>query len=378
MKLAVCLYKYFPFGGLARDFLRIMTICRQRGYDIDVYVMEWQGDIPEGFNVHIIPLQGWSNHRKVASFVQQIQAKLEHGNYDLIVGFNKIPGLDLYYAADPCYIDRVKNQKDYFLQQYLGRVRFYSKGEASVFSEQSATVALMISDIQMALFKKHYHTPDNRLLMLPPGISADRKRPDNWQQIRHDFRDEFSIADDDFIVLMVGTGFKTKGLDRGIEALASLPAAALNKAHLFVVGDGDTAPYQKRADKLSIAEHVHFFGGRTDVPRFLLGADVLIHPARKENTGTVILEAIVAGLPVLVTEVCGYAKHVTKSQTGGVSNSPFKQVDFNTQLMSMLDKNYLQTRSVNGLSYAESEDLYSMPTQVADIIDEMTHAKIEP
>ncbi|HIF61158.1 MAG TPA: hypothetical protein EYQ26_17000 [Rhodospirillales bacterium] len=56
MKIAVCLYKYFPFGGLARDFLRIMTICHQRGYEIDVYVMEWQGEIPAGFNVHIIPV----------------------------------------------------------------------------------------------------------------------------------------------------------------------------------------------------------------------------------------------------------------------------------------------------------------------------------
>lgn len=377
MKIAVCLYKYFPFGGLARDFLRIMTICQQRGYKIDVYVMEWQGDIPEGFNVHIIPLTGWSNHRKVASFVEQIQPKLEQGDYDLIVGFNKIPGLDLYYAADPCYIDRVKSQKDYFLQRYLGRVRFYSKGEESVFSVESNTISLMISDIQMTLFKKHYHTPEKRLLMLPPGISADRKRPNNWQKIRQDFRHEFSISDDELILLMVGTGYKTKGLDRGINALASLPAAVLAKTHLFVLGDGETAPYQKNAEKLSIAENVHFFGGRTDVPRFLLGADVLIHPARKENTGTVILEAIVAGLPVLVTDVCGYAKHVKKSQAGLVSDSPFNQVDFNAQLNSMLDKESLDKWSINGLSYAESEDLYSMPRKVADIIDEMTHVKIK-
>ena len=31
--------------------------------------------------------------------------------------------------------------------------------------------------------------------------------------------------------------------------------------------------------------------GRDDIPRFLLGADLLIHPAYNENTGTVLLEA---------------------------------------------------------------------------------------
>jgi hypothetical protein len=43
---------------------------------------------------------------------------------------------------------------------------------------------------------------------------------------------------------------------------------------------------------------------------FLLGADLLIHPAYNENTGTVLLEAVVAGLPVLTTAVCGYAHYI--------------------------------------------------------------------
>jgi hypothetical protein len=47
-------------------------------------------------------------------------------------------------------------------------------------------------------------------------------------------------------------------------------------------------------------------------PRFLLGADLLIHPAYNENTGTVLLEALVAGLPVLTTAVCGYAHYIAR------------------------------------------------------------------
>ncbi len=50
MRLAFALYKYFPFGGLARDFVRIANICVQKGYVVDVYVMEWQGDIIAEYN----------------------------------------------------------------------------------------------------------------------------------------------------------------------------------------------------------------------------------------------------------------------------------------------------------------------------------------
>lgn len=65
MRIAVCLHKFFPFGGLAKDFLNITNICRDRGHKIDVYVMEWLGDIPENFNIHIISVRAWTNHEKI-------------------------------------------------------------------------------------------------------------------------------------------------------------------------------------------------------------------------------------------------------------------------------------------------------------------------
>ena len=37
MQLAFCLYKFFPFGGLQRDFLRIALACQARGHAIRVY-----------------------------------------------------------------------------------------------------------------------------------------------------------------------------------------------------------------------------------------------------------------------------------------------------------------------------------------------------
>ena len=46
MQLAFVLYKYFPFGGLQRDFMRIALECQQRGHQIRVYTLIWEGDIP--------------------------------------------------------------------------------------------------------------------------------------------------------------------------------------------------------------------------------------------------------------------------------------------------------------------------------------------
>ena len=141
------------------------------------------------------------------------------------------------------------------------------------------------------------------------------------------------------------------------------------------MGDGDSKSYLEQADKLGVKDKVEFLGGRKDIPQLLLAADLLLHPARKENTGTVILEAMVAGLPMIVSQACGYAKHVTKSNAGAMVTEPFSQADFNQKVVATMQDDSLQTWSDNGLAYAETEDLYSMPLKAADIIEQQLQLK---
>jgi UDP-glucose:(heptosyl)LPS alpha-1,3-glucosyltransferase len=68
MQTAFCLYKYFPFGGLQRDFLRIALACQARGCAVRVYTLEWRGEIPEGFDVVLVPVRALTNQRRYAKF----------------------------------------------------------------------------------------------------------------------------------------------------------------------------------------------------------------------------------------------------------------------------------------------------------------------
>lgn len=371
MRLAVCLYKYFAFGGLARDFRRIMEIRRDAGDEIDIYYIEWHGDTVPGFKQIPVKVSGWTNHDRMRDFHNKVQPMLKAGQYDLVIGFNKMPGLDLYYAADPCYLARVSRHASYVACRHFGRVKFYEAAEGAVFGRESQTVSMMISDPQKLLFKKFYQTPDNRLIDLPPGIDPDRRRSADWQQRREKLRKQHNLQSDDILLLMVGTGFKTKGVDLAINAVANLPNSISERCKLFIIGEDKLGSWQKLAKKLAVSEKVHFLGGRPDVPDFLLGADLLLHPARKDNTGTVILEAIVAGLPVLVTDVCGYAYHVTASGAGELIEDAENARQFATQIAAMSAPAKLEKFSANALTYAYTKDLYSMTQQAASLIKEM-------
>ncbi len=368
MQLAFILYKYFPFGGLQRDFMRIALECQQRGHKIRVYTLIWEGDIPDGFDVRIGPVKAFSNHHRNEKFHRWLQADMQQQPVDRVIGFNKMAGLDFYYAADGCYEEKAQTLRNP-LYRYSNRYRYFSGYERAVFAPESKTQILMISEVQQPFFIKHYQTQAERFHLLPPGIARDRRAPINADEIRAEFRTEFNLRDDQYLLLQVGSGFKTKGLDRTLKALASLPTELRERTRLMVIGQDNPKPFVMQAAALGLSKQVDILKGRSDIPRFLLGADLLMHPAYNENTGTVLLEALVSGLPVMVTDVCGYAHYIKDANCGQVLPSPFQQKQLNQALQRILTDAALRAGwSANALDYAKTANLYSMPQHAADII----------
>lgn len=376
MKLAFALYKYFPYGGLQRDLLRIAAACHERGCEIRVYTFAWQGDIPDWIDVQLINKKGFSSHQKNRHFLESIKRHMKTHPVDALVGFNKMPGLDIYYAADGCYEARVSELYGN-VYRMGGRYKHFSAYEKAVFGRDSDTQVLMISKLQMPIFQQYYGTPDERMHLLPPGIARDRIAPENASDIRDEFRQEFNIGDDEKLLLMVGSGFKTKGVDRAVSALAQMPAEIRNKSRLFVIGQDNPRAIIKQAKKLGLGDRFRVFSGRDDIPRFMLGADLLVHPARHENTGTVLVEALVAGLPVLVTDVCGYAHYIQDADMGVVMASPFSEgmLVANMKYLLEADDQQRQQWYERGRQFASETDVYSMPEAAAEKIIEIARAR---
>lgn len=368
MTVAFCLYKYFPFGGLQRDFLRIAMACQNRGYHIRVYTQSWEGEIPEGLEVIIVPVTSSTNHGRNTQYCEWVLTHLKQHPVSRVVGFNKMPGLDIYYAADVCYAEKVANEKGFFYK-LTPRYKHYIAFEKAVFEQGKSTQLLMLTPHQITHFKKHYSTESERFHMLPPGIAQDRKYDKQIAEAKRVYREKNQIPQSAFLLLQVGSDFKRKGVDRTLQAMASLPENIRKNTLLMVVGQDKPAKYQRLAKTLGIAEQVSFFSGRDDIAQLMAAADILMHPAYQEAAGIVLLEAITAGLPVIVTEVCGYASFIDQAQCGIVIKEPFEQVKLNRALSESLQNKQQLTQWMNNAQYfADTEDLYSLPEKAADII----------
>lgn len=370
MRLMFCLYKYFPYGGLQRDFLRIALACAARGHQVRVRALEWQGVRPPELDVEIVAARGLTGPARYRRFSALVQRQIARDPVDAVIGFNKMPGLDIYYAADPCYAHKAHTQRG-ALYRLLPRYRHFLDYERAVFAPAAHSQILMISALQRPLFERHHGTPAARFHDLPPGVDRSRRAPPGVEAaaMRAAFRAEFGLAGDQPLLLLVGSGFRNKGLDRVLRGLAALPPT-LASARLFVLGQDHPAAFQRLARKLGVGERVRFFAGRDDVPRFLQGADLLVHPAYSENTGTVLLEALVAGLPVLTTANCGYAHFVAESGAGYVLPEPFRQTEFDAALTTLLagDRAALRQRA---LAWAQHADVYRLPERAAELIEQL-------
>ncbi len=355
--------------------MSIAQECLKRGHSITVFTMKWEGAVPKGMKIILVPAPGISNHGKAASFVKNLQTRLTRFDYDLIVGFNRIPGLDIYFAADACYRDKIQRQRC-FLSQITPRYRILSTFEKAVFSQNSCTEIIYLSSQEKKKYQRIYNTPDARFHHAPPGVDKQRIQTFFNDEERLKIRNELNLDKDDIFLLMIGSHFHTKGVDRSIVAMASLPVNMRESTFLFIVGKGNQKKYEKLAEKFRIGGHVRFMGGRDDAPRFLIGADILLQPSIIESAGNTIVEALVAGTPVLATGTCGYAEHVIKAKAGIIiPGDPFSQEKMNNSLEAMISTYKLEKWRKHALAYADSKDLYNRTRVVTDLIEKIGESK---
>jgi glycosyltransferase involved in cell wall biosynthesis len=115
------------------------------------------------------------------------------------------------------------------------------------------------------------------------------------------------------VLLAVSRLTRQKGVDVAVRALTSLPEDTV----LVVLGEGpERARLADLAGELGVAGRVRLPGRVPDVAAWLERATLLVHPARWEGFGLAVLEAMLAGLPVVAANVSSLPELVVDGETG--------------------------------------------------------------
>ncbi len=150
------------------------------------------------------------------------------------------------------------------------------------------------------------------------GIDLARFNPERRQAMRAAARRQLGLPPEAFAILLVGNDWKRKGLDCLWEAMRKLGRPELR---LLIRGEDDPAPY-RRAWSAPGAVPVTLLPSREDVEFYYAAADLLVAPSLEDTFSLPPLEAMGAGLPVIVSRKAGASEIVTDGRDALVLEHP--------------------------------------------------------
>lgn len=150
------------------------------------------------------------------------------------------------------------------------------------------------------------------LHVLHNGVDLERFHPREPSGYLHR---ELGLPSESLLLGTIGQVCLRKGHDLLLDAAFRL-AADDRRLHLLIVGSRHSQKDESRrfhrrlieAAQGPLAGRLHLLGERNDVPELLGELALVVHPARQEPLGRVLLEAAASGVPVAATEVGGTAE----------------------------------------------------------------------
>ena len=161
-----------------------------------------------------------------------------------------------------------------------------------------------------------FGTPWEKIDIAYNGITPGAFDFDFPDRERWAFREQFA-APWQKIVYFIGRMVHEKGAHLLVQAMPLVLASGI-QAKLVIAGGGDRAHLELLAGNLGIWDHVYFTGRVSDSDRDRLYkiADAACYPSLYEPFGIVALEAMAAGVPVVVSDAGGLAEVVEHNVSG--------------------------------------------------------------
>lgn len=314
MRIAIACGSFKVMGGRERDCLAIASGLAALGHDVTLVTSDPPLRRPDGVTVQRIRARGLSNHGRAWGFSRSFAAWRRRHSVDASLGFDRMQELDFFYCADQ------PRRRHRGLRRFLPRDMVYRRLEEAVFGPQSKTHIFFLAEAQIGNYRAVHDLPEDRFELLPLTLKRHHVRPAHFYASRHRIRAALDIHPQAPLLVNVAAYGRQKGVDRALEALIAIP-----EAHFLSVGIADPAGFKAHAKRLGVVSRTRFLSHSDDIAGLIGAADLMVHPARAETTGNVIIESLLYGVPVVCTGACGYSVHVARSGGGIVLPDPFRQ-----------------------------------------------------
>ncbi len=269
----------------------------------DVHVLCREGQSAPGVNLTRLATPSFWQPLRVRAFARNVHRALANNDFEAVHAFSRTLDQDVLHVGGGSHADFM--QKTYGARgarwrRFSPRHRTLLALERRIFRDPKLVGQCVSAMVQREIAAR-YGVPEARLPVIPCGVDVERFAPERQGDARERLRAQFG-AQNATVWLFAGSGWRRKGLDLAIEALAETTDPA---TQLWVAGKDAPERWRAQARQLGLDERVVFLGERRDLEQVYVAADGLLFPSRYDAFGLVCLEAAAAALPVIVSANAG-------------------------------------------------------------------------
>lgn len=317
MKIAVVIPKYGLVGG-AEAF--VYEVCERLAagneFQIHVFANQWRrGRSPIVF--HKIPIVRFPKFLGPISFAHFARRQIQKHDFDLLHSHERIFEMDLFtFHGIPHrrWIEKTRTRPLSLFDRATSWV------EEKGFNSRRLRLVMPVSSLAGEELLKAYPLSNTRVRVRPPGVDVARFAGLDPAVCRREVRVPHGLSVEDVVVLFVSMNFELKRLDLVLRGVARVAArsAGYSPLKVLVVGKGDAGRFKALARDLGISDRVVFAGVTREIEKYYLAGDIFAMPSRFDTFGLAVLEAMAAGLPVIVSRTVGACDLVAGGENGFV------------------------------------------------------------
>ncbi|MEI3390400.1 MAG: glycosyltransferase family 4 protein [Clostridia bacterium] len=330
MKILMLTWEYPPriVGGIARVVHDLSKRLIKDGHEVTVITYR-DGNVPEYENdkgVEVYRVDNYMIHpNNFIDWIMQLNFNMIAKATEVI---NKEGGFDVIHAHDWLVTYAAKSLKQSFNLPMVATIHATEAGRNSGIHDDTqryindtewlltyeATEVIVNSNYMKGHVQGLFGLPFDKISVIPNGINLN-----NFTGIDrdYDFRRRFAM-DNEKIILYVGRLVYEKGVQHLISAMPKI-LENYHDSKLVIAGKGGMIDELKsQVESMGLSNKVYFTGylNQKEVQKMYKCADVAVFPSTYEPFGIVALEAMLAGIPTVVSDIGGLNEIVEHGVNG--------------------------------------------------------------